>query len=207
VAPTKAVATLAPAVEPELAQDARTDVIPVASIPGKPNWRNCPIVVLDMVTDAWLGWKGFKRVVPVREVANIDDMDYEMTMTSGIPPVVTVTMRCNQNARISRNVAMNVCQAKIDKIVAQIGVTQQPLDENAKLQESLLAAKETRSDPEWIKQQEDSLIGWDKRADELNAMLADLNADLEVQKCELNRLGQLEFVAKQQWEFKLDELE
>lgn len=97
-------------------------------------------------------------------------------------------------------------KGELEGIVVSRQTVQNPLDENARLQAAVMAAKSTNTDKEWIAAQEQALEGWEIREGELKAHLEKLDAEMVAKEAEMKELLAVDLSAVEEWSFSLDEL-
>lgn len=169
------------------------------------SWRSLPVPLIWMLGDAWAGWKELTRPVPVKSF-QFQDYDYDMQLISMPVPIITLTKRCSQILRSSHQMRLTKLNSDLEGIKISIQTRQLPLDEMARLQRAIQAAKETNTDPKWIKSQEESLDGWDLREAELKAQIEGLNDTRKAKELEMQALLTRDLSAVEKWSFSLGEI-
>jgi hypothetical protein len=169
------------------------------------SWRSLPLPLIWLVCDAWAGWKELTRPVPVKSI-QYQDYDYDMQLIAMPVPIITLTKRCSQILRSSHQMRLTKLKSDLEGIKASIQTRQHPLDEMTRLQRAIQAAKETNTDPKWIKSQEESLEGWDLREAELKAQIEELNEATKAKELEMQALLTRDLSAVEKWSFSLGEI-
>ena len=97
-------------------------------------------------------------------------------------------------------------QSELEGLDVSRQTLQTPLDQNARLQSALRAAKSTNTDEEWIHSQEKALEGWEVREKELKVQLERVDSERETKEAEMKKLLAIDLNAVEEWSFSLDEL-
>ena len=170
-------------------------------------WRNAPTIVVQLLTEAWLGWKGVGKVIEVKEIVDFNGFDYDCVVSGHAVPVIKISQRVNSAKKMSRSTELNNIQSKIVNINGIIEATELPLRQVEELKVAIAEAKKTSADKEWVKTNEDSLIGWEKREGELVARLEKLYTEKTELESKFKETESMDLSEKHFWEFKLDELD
>ena len=169
------------------------------------DWRTLPIPIIWILGEAWAGWKELTRPLPVKAFQH-DHYDYEMQISLFRVPRVKVSKRCSQVLRSSHQMQLSKLQSELEGLEVSRQTLQTPLDQNARLQSALRAAKSTNTDEEWIHSQEKALEGWEVRERELKVQLERVDSEKETKEAEMKKLLAIDLNAVEEWSFSLDEL-
>lgn len=169
------------------------------------DWRTLPIPIIWILGEAWAGWKELTRPLPVKAFQH-DHYDYEMQISLFRVPRVKVSKRCSQVLRSSHQMQLSKLQSELEGLEVSRQTLQTPLDQNARLQSALRAAKSTNTDEEWIHSQERALEGWEVREKELKVQLERVDSEKETKEAEMKKLWAIDLNAVEEWSFSLDEL-
>ncbi len=169
------------------------------------DWRTLPIPIIWILGEAWAGWKELTRPLPVKAFQH-DHYDYEMQISLFRVPRVKVSKRCSQVLRSSHQMQLSRLQSELEGLEVSRQTLQTPLDQNARLQSALRAAKSTNTDEEWIHSQEQALEGWEVREKELKVQLERVDSERETKEAEMKKLLAIDLNAVEEWSFSLDEL-
>ena len=169
------------------------------------DWRTLPIPIIWILGEAWAGWKELTRPLPVKAFQH-DHYDYEMQISLFRVPRVKVSKRCSQVLRSSHQMQLSKLQSELEGLEVSRQTLQTPLDQNARLQSALRAAKSTNTDEEWIHSQEKALEGWEVREKELKVQLERVDSEKETKGAEMKKLLAIDLNAVEEWSFSLDEL-
>jgi len=169
------------------------------------DWRTLPIPIIWILGEAWAGWKELTRPLPVKAFQH-DHYDYEMQISLFRVPRVKVSKRCSQVLRSSHQMQLSRLQSELEGLELSRQTLQTPLDQNARLQSALRAAKSTNTDEEWIHSQEKALEGWEVREKELKVQLERVDSERETKEAEMKKLLAIDLNAVEEWSFSLDEL-
>ena len=169
------------------------------------DWRTLPIPIIWILGEAWAGWKELTRPLPVKAFQH-DHYDYEMQISLFRVPRVKVSKRCSQVLRSSHQMQLSKLQSELEGLEVSRQTLQTPLDQNARLQSALRAAKSTNTDEEWIHSPEMALEGWEVREKELKVQLERVDSEKETKEAEMKKLLAIDLNAVEEWSFSLDEL-